>query len=937
MSKEDLEEYEDIRDEEIEETAEEVEEEAGEILDDDDLNAADTDKYDRLIAEGENKYKLSGMYKDWFLDYASYVILDRAVPHIEDGLKPVQRRILHAMQKVDDGHFHKVAGIVGDTMKYHPHGDASIKDALVGLGQKEYLIDCQGNWGNIFTGDEAAASRYIEARLSKFALEVAFNKKITEWVPSYDGTNQEPVVLPMKFPLLLAQGTEGIAVGLAVKILPHNFNELLDASIAALREKDFELYPDFPTGGLIDCSKYNRGLRGGKVKIRARIVKVDKRTLSITEIPYGQTTESLIDSIIKASDKGKIKIKKVDDMSSDTVDINIQLQNDVSPDKTIDALYAFTNCEVAISPNACVIMDRHPHFMGVDEILRYNAFHTKDLFEQELNILLDELEADWHFSSLEKIFFEKKVYRILENDASSWEQQLADVEAGMKQYQNLLRREITSADIAKLVEKPVRKISRFDIKAAEERIRGIEANIDEVRNNLEHLTDFTVRYFQQLKKKYGAAWPRRTEICTFEQIQAEKAIAANAKLYANKADGFVGIDQKKIENAEYICDCSDIAEIIVFMKDGNYMVTKVKDKLFVGKDIIHAAVFNRRDERTVYNVIYRDGRQGAYYAKRFSITGITRDKMYNLTKGTPNSYVVWFTANGNGEAETLRIAYKPRPKIKKLAEEFDFAKIMIKGRASMGNLVTKQNTIQRITLKSKGVSTLGGKEIWFDTDVNRLNDSGSGIYLGEFMQDDLVLVVLANGTYYTTSYELTNRYQGEILRIEKFDPAKVFSAIYYDGSVKMFYIKRFCFEPYNNVNPSSFIAEEPGSKFVAITDDFFPQAQVSFKGKSKGKEPEKIDVEEFVEKYGLKAKGRRLTAKDIGKVEFIEPLEKEMPEPEPEQEPEQEPETAPEQEPTPKPAEEPAPAPAPAPADEPEPDDSSAQGVVKDPFDLTLF
>ena len=612
MSKEDLEGYEeDFIDEEAagQDEEQEEQEEAGEILDDDDLNAADTDKYDRLVAEGENKYKLSGMYKDWFLDYASYVILDRAVPHIEDGLKPVQRRILHAMQKVDDGHYHKVAGIVGDTMKYHPHGDASIKDALVGLGQKEYLIDCQGNWGNIFTGDAAAASRYIEARLSKFALEVAFNKKITEWVPSYDGTNQEPVVLPMKFPLLLAQGTEGIAVGLAVKILPHNFNELLDASVAALRGKEFEIFPDFPTGGLIDCSKYNRGLRGGKVKIRARIVKVDKRTLSITEIPYGQTTESLIDSIIKASDKGKIKIKKVDDMSSDTVDINIQLQNDVSPDKTIDALYAFTNCEVAVSPNACVIMDRHPHFMGVDEILRYNAFHTKDLFEQELNIQLDELEADWHYSSLEKIFFEKKVYRILENDAVSWEQQLA--EAGMKQYQDMLRREITPADIAKLVEKPVRKISRFDIKAAEERIRGIEANIDEVRNNLEHLTDFTVRYFQQLKKKYGAAWPRRTEIATFEQIQAEKAIAANAKLYANKADGFVGTDQKKIENAEYICDCSDIAEIIVFMKNGDYMVTKVKDKLFVGKDIIHAAVFNRRDERTVYNVIYRDGRQGA--------------------------------------------------------------------------------------------------------------------------------------------------------------------------------------------------------------------------------------------------------------------------------------------------------------------------------------
>ena len=630
-------------------------EEEDEVLEDETISSEEEDKYEKLVAEGENKYKLSGMYKDWFLDYASYVILDRAVPHIEDGLKPVQRRILHAMQKVDDGHYHKVAGIVGDTMKYHPHGDASIKDALVGLGQKDYLVDCQGNWGNMFTGDAAAASRYIEARLSKFALEVAFNKKITEFVPSYDGTNMEPVVLPMKFPLLLAQGTEGIAVGLAVKILPHNFNELLDACIATLKGQPFELYPDFPTGGLIDCSKYNNGLRGGKVKIRARIVKTDKKTISITEIPFGQTTESLIDSIIKANDKGKIKIKKIDDMSSDSVEINIQLQNDISPDKTIDALYAFTNCEVAISPNACVIMDRKPHFMGVDEILRYNALHTKDLFERELNILLDELEADWHYSSLEKIFFEKKVFHILENEASSWEEQLRDVKDGMLVYQDLLRRPITDEDIAKLVEKPVRKISRFDIKAAEEKIRGIEANIDEVRNNLEHLTEFTVRYFQTLKRKYGSKFPRKTEIATFENIQAEKVITLNAKLYANKTDGFVGIDSKKIDGAEYICDCSNIADVIVFLKNGKYTVTKVKDKAFVGKDILHVQVFNKGDERTIYNAIYRDGRQGgAYYAKRFSITGITRDKEYDLTMGTEGSAVLWFTANSNGEAEVLK-------------------------------------------------------------------------------------------------------------------------------------------------------------------------------------------------------------------------------------------------------------------------------------------
>ena len=884
---------------------------------------AASQRFEKLVAEGENRYKLSGMYKDWFLDYASYVILDRAVPHIEDGLKPVQRRILHAMEKADDGRYHKVAGIVGDTMKYHPHGDASIKDALVGLGQKNYLIDCQGNWGNIFTGDEAAASRYIEARLSKFALEVAFNKKITQFVPSYDGANKEPVVLPMKFPLLLAQGTEGIAVGLSVKILPHNFNELLDACIAVLRDKPFELYPDFPTGGLMDCSKYNNGLRGGKVRVRARIEKVDKRTLAIREIPYGQTTESLIDSITRENDKGKIKIKKIDDMSSEGVEIVIQLQNDVSPDKTIDALYAFTNCEVSISPNACVIKDRHPHFMGVDEILRYNAFHTKDLFEQELNIQLDELEADWHYASLEKIFFEKKVFHILENNAATWEDQLQDVKTEMDKYQSLLRRPITMEDIEKLVEKPVRKISRFDIKAAEEKIQGIECNIDEVRNNLEHLTDFTVRYFQAIKKKYGAAYPRQTEITAFDQIQAEKAVAANAKLYANKADGFIGIDQKKIENAEYICDCSDIAEIIVFMKNGKYLVTKVKDKLFVGRDIIHAAVFNRKDERTVYNVIYRDGRQGPYYAKRFSITGITRDKEYDFTRGTADSYAVWFTANSNGEAETVRIAYRPKPKLKKLSEDFDFAALAIKGRASMGNLVTKKNSIQRITLKTKGISTLGGKDIWFDTDVNRLNESGSGIYLGEFLQDDRILVTCKNGTWYLTTYDLTNRYQGEIDRIEKFDPEKVFTALYYDGSVKMFYVKRFCFELNNSVTPLSFIAEEPGSKFVALCDDDFPQVLVTYKAKAK-REPEAVDVDEFVEKKGWRAKGRRLGNTDVSKAEFIEPLEKERPEaPE-------EPDTAPEREAPEAPVAEPASAPAPQ-------EPTIAPLPQGDPFEPTLF
>ncbi len=868
----DFEEKDDILDDDEIQT----QEDDAEVVDEGDDSDSSSDKFDRILAEGDNKYKLSGLYKDWFLDYASYVILDRAVPHIEDGLKPVQRRILHAMHKVEDGHYHKVAGIVGDTMKYHPHGDASIKEALVGLGQKDYLVDCQGNWGNIFTGDSAAASRYIEARLSKFALEVAFNRKITEWVPSYDGTNTEPVVLPMKFPLLLAQGTDGIAVGLSVKILPHNFNELLDASIAALRNKPFEIYPDFPTGGLIDCSRYNNGVRGGKVKIRARIVKTDKKTLTITEIPFGQTTETLIDSIIKANDKGKIKIKKVDDMSSDNVEISIVLQNDVSPDKTIDALYAFTSCEVAVSPNACVIMDRKPQFLGVNDILRYNAFHTKDLFGQELNILLDELEADWHFSSLEKIFFEKKVYRILENEAASWEEQLRDIEAGMNKYQKLVRRPITSADIAKLVEKPVRKISRFDIKAAEEKIRGIEADIEEVRNNLEHLTEYTIRYFQQLKRKYGSRYPRKTEITTFEDIQAAKVVTLNAKLYANKADGFIGTDARKIDGAEYICDCSDIAEIVVFRKDGKYSVTKVKDKAFIGKDIIHAAVFNRKDERTVYNVVYRDGKQGVYYAKRFAVTGITRDKEYDLTQGKPGSVVSWFTANSNGEAELLRIHYRPKPKLKKLSEDYDFSALAIKGRASRGNLVSK-NAIQKIALKSKGISTLSGKQIWFDTDINRLSDTERGLYLGEFSEDDKILVICKDGTYYTTSYDLGNHYQGDICRIEKFDEETVYSVLYYDGPAKAHYIKRFSFEANAGV-PERFIAEGKNSRFIEICDDRFPQIEITFGGKNEGRDPELVDVEQYIGRKSSKAKGKKVSWLEVASVRFVEPLEKEEPE-----------------------------------------------------------
>ena len=612
-------------------------------------------KFDRLLGEHSRKFKLSGMFKDWFLDYSSYVILYRAVPHIVDGMKPVQRRVLHAMWRIDDGRYTKVANIVGQAMQFHPHGDQSILGALVQLGQKNYLVDCQGNWGNILTGDSNAAPRYIEARLSKFAKEVVFNPKTTNWMTSYDGRNQEPVELPIKFPLLLAQGTEGIAVGLASKILPHNFNELIDASIAILQGKDFEIYPDFPTGGYADCSKYMKGQRGGVVKVRAKIDKIDKNTLAITEIPYGKTTHVIIDSILKAKDKGKIKIKKIEDLTTKTANILIHLPNDVSPDKTIDALYAFTDCEVSISPNTCVIVDHKPQFLSVDDVLRYSTEHTKSLLGQELQIRLDELENEWHYSSLEKIFFENKVYKILEKDAESWEEQLKAVFEKMLTYQKLLKRPIVMEDINKLVEKPVRKISKFDVKAVEEKLRGIEDEMDEVQNHLDHLTDFTINYFKNLKKKYGKDYPRLTELTGFESIAVTRVVNNNAKLYANKAEGFVGINLKKEDNAELICECSDLSEIIVIRKDGKYVVTKVSEKAFFGKDILYVGVFDRNDQRTIYNVIYREGKTSVSYAKRFAVTSVTRDKEYDITQGTPGSVILWFTVNHNAEAETVKI------------------------------------------------------------------------------------------------------------------------------------------------------------------------------------------------------------------------------------------------------------------------------------------
>ena len=829
-------------------------------------------KFDKLLGEHSKKFKLSGMFKEWFLDYSSYVILYRAVPHIIDGMKPVQRRVLHAMWRIDDGRYTKVANIVGQAMQFHPHGDQSILGALVQLGQKNYLIDCQGNWGNILTGDSNAAPRYIEARLSKFAKEVVFNPKTTNWMTSYDGRNQEPVELPIKFPLLLAQGTEGIAVGLASKILPHNFNELIDASIAILQGKDFEIYPDFPTGGFADCSKYMKGQRGGVVKVRAKIEKIDKNTLAITEIPYGKTTHAIIDSVIKAKDKGKIKIKKIEDLTTKTANILIHLPNDVSPDKTIDALYAFTDCEVSISPNTCVIVDHKPQFLSVDDVLIYSTNNTKALLGKELQIRLAELENDWHYSSLEKIFFENKVYKVLEGDAKSWEEQLDQVFSQMKTYQKLLKREIVMEDINKLVEKPVRKISKFDVKAVEEKLRGIEAEIDEVQNHLEHLTEFTINYFKNLKKKYGKEYPRLTELTGFESIAVTRVVHNNAKLYANKAEGFVGIGLKKEDNAEFVCDCSDLSEIIVIRKDGKYVVTKVSEKAFFGKDILYVGLFDRNDQRTTYNVIYREGKTSISYAKRFNVTSVTRDKEYDITQGTPGSTILWFTVNHNAEAETVKIYYRQRPKLKKLIDEYDFSQLLIKGRASRGNLVSK-NSIQKIQLKSKGVSTIGGKDIWFDEDIQRLNEDGRGTLIGQFNTGDHILAIFRDGTYYTTSFDLSNRYQGDLLKIEKLDLNKTYTALYFDKAIGAFYVKRFSFDVSDN-SPVSFIGDAKGSYLVALSEDKHPQFEITFGGKHEHREAEVVDAEEFIAKKGLQAKGKKVSAMDVKSVKFIEPLHK---------------------------------------------------------------
>ena len=735
--------------------------------------------------------RLTGMYQDWFLDYASYVILERAVPHVYDGLKPVQRRILHAMKDLDDGRYNKVANIIGHTMKYHPHGDASIGDALVQLGQKDLLVDTQGNWGNVLTGDAAAAPRYIEARLSKFALEVVFNPKTTFWKNSYDGRNKEPITLPVKFPLLLAQGVEGIAVGLASKILPHNFNELIDACIATLKNESFELYPDFLTGGMIDVSKYNDGIRGGKVRVRAHIEKLDKKTLVITDIPFGETTNSVIDSILLANEKEKIKIKKIDDNTSSNVEIVIQLPPAVSSDKTIDALYAFTKCEVSISPNSCVIEEDKPRFMGVSDILQASVYNTVKLLEQELLIRMRELEEQWHMLSLEKWFIEKRIYKdkAYENSQTN-DEAIEFIGTKARASQQLFRREITNDDLLRLLEIKMKRIIRYNAEKAEEEMTSIEGQIEEVKHNLEHLTVYAINYYTHIKAKYGKGRERKTEIRNFDIINTSNVAVANEKLYVNRKEGFVGTGMKK---EEFVCECSDIDDIIVFKRDGKYIVTKVSEKAFFGKDIIHLDVFRKNDTRTIYNVVYRDGRFGNYFIKRFAVTGVNRDKEYDITKGELGSKLVYFTSNPNGEAEIIKIYLKPKPKIRKLIFEADFKEIAIKGRNSLGNIITK-NDIHKIVLKEEGVSTLGGRKIWFDDEVLRLNADGRGIYLGEFHGNDKIIVVYKKGTYCLTNFDLSNHYDEAILLIEKYNPDKIWTALYYDAPQGFYYIKRFLFK-----------------------------------------------------------------------------------------------------------------------------------------------
>ena len=816
--------------------------------------------------EKETITKVTGMYKEWFLDYASYVILERAVPAIEDGFKPVQRRIMHSMKELDDGRYNKVANVVGHTMQYHPHGDASIGDAMVQLGQKELLIDMQGNWGNILTGDGAAASRYIEARLSKFALEVLYSPKITEWQLSYDGRRNEPVNLPVKFPLLLAQGAEGIAVGLSTKVLPHNFIELIDASVKILKGKSFTLYPDFPTEGIADVSAYNDGLRGGRVRVRARISQLDKNTLVITQIPFSTTTTSLIDSILKANEKGKLKIRKIEDNTAANVEILIHLPPGTSPDKTIDALYAFTGCETSIAPLACIIQDNKPLFIGVSEMLKRSTHQTVDLLKQELEIELGELEERWHFLSLERIFIENRIYRAIEEE-ETWEGVLSSIDEGLKPFVIHLKRAVTQEDIIRLTEIRIKRISRFDIDKANQQIESLEGEIEQVKYNLEHLIDFAIKYFTNLKEKYGKGRERKTELRSFDTIEATKVVLRNTKLYVNRQEGFFGTSLRK---DEYVCDCSDIDDIIVFLRDGSMVISKVEEKRFVGKDIIHIDVFAKNDKRTIYNLIYRDGKSGPTYIKRFNVMSITRDKVYDLTQGNAGSQILYFSANPNGEAEVVTILLRQLSNVKKLKFDVDFADLLIKGRIAKGNLVTKY-AIKKIELKEKGISTLRPRKIWYDDTVRRLNVEGRGELLGEFKPEDRLLIITQSGRVKTVVPELTTHFEEDMIVLEKWKPTKPISAIYYDGEKARYYVKRFVVE--NENREDVFISEHENSKLELISTDYRPVVEVVF-SKVKGVQKENlvIDLEQFITIKGIKALGNQLTADKVKQIDHLESL-----------------------------------------------------------------
>ncbi len=814
------------------------------------------------------KHQLSGMYQNWFLDYASYVILERAVPHINDGLKPVQRRILHSMKRMDDGRYNKVANIVGHTMQFHPHGDASIGDALVQLGQKDLLVDCQGNWGNILTGDGAAAPRYIEARLSKFGLEVVFNPKTTEWKLSYDGRNKEPVTLPVKFPLLLAQGVEGIAVGLSSKILPHNFNELCDAAVEYLHQREFRLYPDFQTGGSIDVSRYNDGERGGVVKVRAKINKIDNKTLAITEIPYGKTTTSVIESILKAVDKGKIKVRKVDDNTSAQVEILIHLAPGVSSDKTIDALYAFTDCEVSISPNCCVIDESKPHFLRVSDVLRKSVDNTLALLRLELEIHKNELQESLHFASLEKIFIEERIYKDKEfEQAKDMDAACAHIDDRLTPFYPKFIREVTKEDILKLMEIKMGRILKFNSDKAEDFIARTKEEIETINNHLANIVEYTTNWFKMLKEKYGKGFPRRTELRNFDTIEAAKVVEANEKLYINREEGFIGTALKK---DEFIANCSDLDDVIIFYRDGRYLITPVAEKKFIGKNILYINIFKKNDKRTIYNAVYRDGKEGIHYMKRFAVTSVTRDREYDLTQGTPGSRVVYFTANPNGEAEVIKVTLKPNPRIRKITFEKDFSEIAIKGRQAMGVILSKYD-VHKIALKQKGGSTLGGRKVWFDRDVLRLNYDGRGEYLGEFQSEDSILVILNNGEFYTTNFDLSNHYEDNVQIVEKYDPNKVWSAALYDADQQNYpYLKRFCFEA--GSRKQNYLGDNKESKLIILTDEYYPRLEVIFGGHDSFREKLIIDADEFIAVKGFKAKGKRISTFNIEAINELEPV-----------------------------------------------------------------